>query len=165
MFSGKTTELIRRVRRYRVAGLPVQLYKYAGDTRYDAVDMTSSHDGLKEVAIPIRSAKEARSHTNGIVAFDEGQFIEDIETVAWELAQKGIIVIVCALDTNFKREPFDRIQKLWFRADDRCQMHAICVDCKKDACFSQRTASGIAEELIGGADMYQAKCRQCFVEK
>lgn len=164
MFSGKTTELIRRMRRAKVAGYPVQLYKYAGDTRYTRKHLTTSHDGVEEAAVPIRCASEIKIPQDPatVIGIDEGQFIKELAGSVNVLANCGHTVIISALSTTFQRAPFDEIHKLWYDADKLHQLTAICVKCKGDACYSKRVANGSAEEMIGGADMYEARCRKCW---
>ena len=163
MYSGKTTELIRQMRRARIAGLTTQLYKYARDVRYDNLKLASSHDGVKEVAIPIVNADEIGPWQSGmIIGIDEGQFILNLSAVAEKMANEGVHVIISALDTDYHRQPFPMMERLWFLCEKRLQMHAICVVCKGEASFTQRIVESDELELIGGTEAYRAVCRRCY---
>lgn len=164
MFSGKTTELIRRIRRAKVGGFPVKMYKYAGDTRYNRKHLATSHDGVEEMAQPIHSASEISTSETQItvIGIDEGQFIKGLAQCADALAKCGHTVIISALNSTYQRQPFEEIEKLWYSVDKLHHLNAICVKCKGDACYSKRVVDGSMEELIGGVDMYEARCRACW---
>lgn len=166
MYSGKTTEAIRRVRRARAAGLNVRIFKYANDTRYSRKALAVSHDGLSEEAQPIVDAHELDTmdlRDVDVVCFEEGQFIAHLDEVVDELIEKqGKHVIVTALQSNFRREPWGNIMALIPKAEEVVQLRAICASCKGDASFSKRIVPNSELELIGGPDSYKAMCRQCW---
>lgn len=162
MFSGKTTEMFLRVRRARQAGLNTAIYKYQKDVRYGEMNLASSHDRITEQAIPISNAEEIQWSKGMVIGIDEGQFIEKLDIVAQLMANEGVTVIIAALDTNFQRKPWPIIQKLWFLTDRRTHKHAVCFQCKRDACFSYRVVENKDEELLGGTESYIALCRKCW---
>lgn len=172
MFSGKTEELIRRVRRALIARQKVQVFKPKMDTRYDG-SAVASHDGTKVIACPVSSAREILDLVKlepetRVVAIDEAQFLPGIAAVCDELANQGIRVIVATLDANFRREPFGESPQLLALARTVDKLVAVCVRCGDEAAeFTQRLVSGrpapydAAEILVGGGDSYEARCRRC----
>jgi thymidine kinase len=170
MFSGKTEELIRRVRRAEIARQRVQVFKPNLDDRY-AVTRVASHDGLQFEAVAIETAAEIleklRPDTN-VVAIDEAQFFDwAIADVARMLADRGLRVIVTGLDLDFRGEPFGPMPLLLAEAETVDKLHAICVVCGAPASRTQRLIDGRAASytdpviLVGASEVYEARCREC----
>ena len=170
MFSGKTEELIRRVRRAVIARQQVQVFKPAIDTRYH-VERVTSHNGLDFEARPVASAQELLAVLDPettVVAIDEVQFFEAaIVEVCERLAEQGKRVICAGLDTDFRGVPFGPMPDLLARAEMVDKLHAICVICGEEACRTQRLIEGEPAAfddpivLVGAAEVYEARCRQC----
>lgn len=164
MFSGKTEELIRRVRRAQIARQKVELFKPAIDTRYSN-DEIVSHDDQK---LPSRVVKDANdmipfSLEAQVVAIDEAQFYKkNIVKVCKTLANMGKRVIIAGLDTDYRGEPFSPIPDLLAIAEYITKTHAICVVCGNPANFTQRTTKSKDQVLIGTSDIYEARCRNCY---
>lgn len=164
MFSGKTEELIRRVRRAHIARQKVELFKPAIDTRYSN-DEIVSHDDQK---LPSRVVKDANemiplSLEAQVVAIDEAQFYKkNLVKVCKTLANMGKRVIVAGLDTDYRGEPFSPIPDLLAIAEYITKTHAICVVCGNPANFTQRTTKSKDQVLIGTSDIYEARCRNCY---
>lgn len=170
MFSGKTEELIRRLRRAVIARQKVQVYKPLMDTRYHEEQVTS-HNGLGFEAKPIGSAREIfddLAPDTTVIAIDEVQFFDpDIIVVCDELAEQGKRVICAGLDTDFRGVPFGPIPDLMARAELVHKLHAICVVCGEEASRTQRLINGQPARaddpvvLVGAAEVYEARCRRC----
>jgi thymidine kinase len=171
MFSGKSEELIRRVRRATIARRRVQVFKSHLDRRYTGLYSVSSHDGTEVEATPVDSAGEifrlVRPDTQ-IVAIDEAQFLDSqISHVATVLATGGVRVILAGVDTDFRGEPFGSMGELMAIAEMVDKLHAICVVCGDPACRNQRLIDGKPARydsptiMIGGRESYQARCRHC----
>lgn len=169
MFSGKTDELIRRLRRARIARQQVQVFKPAVDTRY-AVGKVTSHAGSEFDAQPVEQAQDIlpliRPDTT-VVAVDEAQFFDwSIADVVQGLADKGLRVIVAGLDTDFRGEPFGPMPLLLAQADDVEKLHAICMTCGEPATRTQRLIDGDPADYddpvvaVGASEMYEARCRR-----
>lgn len=164
MFSGKTEELIRRVRRAHIARQKVELFKPAIDTRYSNNEIVS-HDDQK---LPSRVVKDANemiplSLEAQVVAIDEAQFYKkNLVKVCKTLANMGKRVIVAGLDTDYRGEPFSPIPDLLAIAEYITKTHAICVVCGNPANFTQRTTKSKDQVLIGTSDIYEARCRNCY---
>ena len=171
MFSGKTEEMIRRVRRARIAKQHVQVFKPAIDTRYDAVEQVKSHDGLGHDAIPAASAAEifaAVEADTTVIGIDEVQFFDaDITRIVQQLADRGVRVIAAGLDMDFRGEPFGPMPQLMSEAERVDKLHAICVVCGAEASRTQRLIDGRPANfddpiiLVGGSESYEARCRHC----
>jgi thymidine kinase len=172
MFSGKTEELIRRVRRAQIARQQVQVFKPVIDTRY-AVGRVTSHNGQDYDARPCAdSADVARcvGRETTVVAIDEAQFFDSglIEIVE-KLAAQGMRVIVAGLDLDFRGEPFGPMPLLLSRAEEVTKLHAICVVCGEEASRTQRLVNGQPARyddpiiLVGAAEAYEARCREHHV--
>jgi thymidine kinase len=164
MWSGKTSEMIRQIRRARYAGYTTQVFKYAGDVRYTRDDLVVSHDGIQESALPIKSAQSIEV-TGDAIFFEEGQFIDDLVEVADLLADQGYRVCISALSSDYRREPFPTISQLEAKADKSIKLTAICHGCKRSAAFTKRIVDFNGVELIGGDESYQASCRECYNKK
>lgn len=170
MFSGKTEELIRRLRRAVIARQKVQVYKPLIDTRYHEEQVTS-HNGMGFEARPISSAREILTDIGPdttVIAIDEVQFFDpEIIEVCDELAEQGRRVICAGLDTDFRGVPFGPIPDLMARAELVDKLHAICVVCGEEASRTQRLINGQPARaddpvvLVGAAEVYEARCRQC----
>ncbi len=167
MFSGKTEELIRRVKRATYARQPVQLFKPRVDNRYDDVKVVT-HEGMGLDAVPVASAAELLSlvdvERTRIVGVDEVQFFEaDIVDACEQLANRGIRVIVAGLDQDYLGKPFGPIPALMAIAEFVTKLHAVCAKCGANACRSQRITANEGQLFVGGAASYQARCRSCYV--
>jgi len=168
MFSGKTDELIRRLRRATIARQKVQVFKPAVDVRY-AVEKVTSHAGTDFDAIPIERAADVYDRLEKdttVVAIDEAQFFNDeIIAVVDELARRGIRVIVAGLDTDFRSEPFGPMPVLMAKAERVDKLQAICMMCGEPASRTQRLVNGKPARtddpvvIVGAAEMYEARCR------
>lgn len=171
MFSGKSEELLRRVRRALIARRSVQVFKSHLDDRYSGIHAISSHDGRRVEARPVSSSLEIAEQTKDdvdVVAIDEVQFLDPgIIGVANRLADRGIRVIISGTDMDFRGEPFGPIGPLLAVAESIDKLHAICVVCGDLATRNQRLIDGrpaVAEGptiQIGGSETYEARCRHC----
>ncbi|MGH7583702.1 MAG: thymidine kinase [Gemmatimonadales bacterium] len=174
MFSGKSEELIRRVRRALIAHHRVRVFKSHLDERYAGLYRVSSHTGASVDAEPIDRAEEilrAVGETDGIdvAAVDEAQFLDaGIVEVATHLAERGVRVILAGTDTDFRGEPFGMMGHLMAIAEDVVKLQAICVVCGDLACRNQRLVDGEPAPwdspvvMVGGGETYEARCRRCF---
>jgi len=168
MFSGKTDELIRRLRRATIARQTVQVFKPAIDVRY-AVEKVTSHAGSDFDAIPVEKAADIRGRLDEnatVIAIDEAQFFDaEIIQVVEELASRKIRVLVAGLDTDFRGEPFGPMPVLMARAEHVEKLQAICMVCAEPACRTQRLVNGKPARyddpvvIVGAAEMYEARCR------
>ncbi len=169
MFSGKTEELIRRVRRATIARQTVQVFKPAIDSRY-TLQRVTSHNGQDFEAIPVSEARaifDLLQPGTTVVAIDEAQFFDAaIISVVDQLAARGIRVILAGLDTDFRGEPFGAMPDLLCRADDVIKLHAICMVCGEEATRTQRLVNGQPANyhdpviMVGAAEAYEARCRE-----
>jgi thymidine kinase len=169
MFSGKTEELIRRVRRAIIAKQKVQVFKPEVDTRY-SIQSVTSHNGQGFEAIPIAHSHDILARLEPdttVVAIDEAQFFDaDIESVTESLANRGMRVIVAGLDLDFRGEPFGAMPALLCRADEVQKLHAICMVCGEAASRTQRLVNDSPARyddpiiLVGAAESYEARCRE-----
>ncbi len=170
MFSGKTEELIRRVRRAQIARQRVQVFKHSLDDRY-AVQAITSHNGARVEAVPVSSSPEVAGRVEAgtdVVAVDEVQFLDPgIAGVALSLAEKGVRVILTGLDTDFRGEPFGPMPQLLATAEEVTKLAAICMVCGASASRTQRLVEGRPANyddpviLIGAREAYEARCRHC----
>ena len=166
MFSGKTEELIRRMRRAEFARQSVEIFKPAIDTRYSPDDVVS-HDRHSIRSTPIDTSAQILLLAEGIdvVGIDEAQFFDDgLPDVCNQLANKGTRVIVAGLDMDFKGVPFGPISALCAIADDVTKVHAICVRCGALAYMSHRTVAGDKRVMLGEAMEYEPLCRECYIK-
>lgn len=164
MFSGKTEELIRRLRRARIAELPVQVFKPEIDTRYHD-DHIVSHDtnSLHAVPIPHASLMLRVLPETKVVGIDEAQFFDaELPAVCEQLALRGIRVIAAGLDMDYKGVPFGPIPNLLAMAEYVTKVHAICVHCGALASHSYRLAEGDEVVLLGEKERYEPRCRACY---
>ncbi|MFM6964062.1 MAG: thymidine kinase [Sphingomonadales bacterium] len=166
MFSGKTEELIRRLRRAEFAKQSIVLFKPIIDDRY-ATEAVVSHQGQSWLAKRVISAKEILENWQGeqIVAIDEAQFFDtDIIPICNELASKGARVIVAGLDMDYKGLPFGPMPHLMAIAEFVTKVHAVCVSCGQLAQFSHRTVAQTEQVLVGAVEKYQPLCRACYLK-
>jgi thymidine kinase len=171
MFSGKSEELIRRVRRAVIARRKVQVFKSHIDARYAGVYAVCSHDGTVVEAEPVQHAMEIMERLRPdteMVAIDEAQFLDaGIVTVANALADRGIRVVLAGIDSDFRGEPFGAMPQLMSAAEIVDKFHAICVVCGGPATRNQRLVNGKPATydsptiLVGGLESYEARCRHC----
>ena len=165
MFSGKTEELIRRLKRAQFARQRVEIYKPAIDTRYADLDVVS-HDGETIASTPIESSASMLLLTSEIdvVGIDEAQFFDQgIVDVCRQLADSGIRVIVAGLDMDFRGTPFGPMPALCAIADEVSKVHAICLRCGDLASFSHRKVKNDKQVLLGEKAEYEPLCRRCYL--
>ena len=168
MFSGKTEELIRRLRRATIAKQNIQVFKPKTDNRYNSKKVTS-HAGSQFEATPVESAVDIWAlldHDTTVVGIDEAQFFDwHIATVCREMAKRGVRVIVAGLDMDFRGEPFGPMPLLMAQAEDVKQLQAICMVCGENASRTQRLIDdrpahyGDPVVQVGGSESYEARCR------
>ncbi|MEN0058284.1 MAG: thymidine kinase [Bdellovibrio sp.] len=165
MFSGKTEELIRRLRRAEFARLKIQVFKPVIDKRYHDMAVTS-HDLTTIASTPLNDIEEAWDHLQAdtrVVGIDEGQFFSsELVRVVQDLAARGLRVIVAGLDTDWQGKPFEPMPALMAIAENVTKQNAVCVVCGATASRTQRTAGGEGQVLVGAHDAYEARCRQHF---
>jgi thymidine kinase len=167
MFSGKTEELIRRLRRAQIANQKVAIFKPAIDTRYSTTAVVS-HQGSSIPSNAVTNSQMILLMTEDVkvVAIDEAQFFDDgIVEVARTLANRGLRVIVAGLDMDFQGKPFGPIPALLANAEFVTKVHAICQKCGNLANYSFRKAASSAQVLLGEKDSYEPRCRHCFYEE
>lgn len=167
MFSGKTEELIRRLKRVKIANLKVEIYKPAIDVRYDEVKIVS-HDANSIHSVPVKSSQEILllAQDVDVVGIDEAQFFDaEIANVCEHLASKGIRVIVAGLDMDYLGNPFGQMPNLLAKADYITKLHAICVKCGNIANISYRKIAQSEQVLLGEKDIYEPRCRHCAQEQ
>ncbi|OFW75639.1 MAG: thymidine kinase [Actinobacteria bacterium RBG_16_68_12] len=169
MFSGKSEEMIRRLRRAEIAGQSVVIFKPRIDDRYDAADVVS-HAGARMRGVPVASVAEVVEHAQGfdVVGIDEVQFFEpSIVPLALDLADRGVRVVVAGLDQDFRRLPFGPIPELLSHAEFVDKLQAVCHRCGGPATTTQRLVDGRPAPysgetvLVGAAEQYEARCRGC----
>ena len=164
MFSGKTEELIRRIKRAIFAKQKVEIFKPALDTRYSEADVVS-HEGNSIPSTPIDSSASLLllAQGNDVIGIDEAQFFdENIIDVCNQLANQGIRIIIAGLDLDFKGVPFGPMPKLLAIADEVSKVHAICVRCGALAYVSHRLVNIEKQVLLGEKDEYEPLCRECY---
>lgn len=168
MFSGKTEELIRRLRRATIARQRVQVFKPHIDDRY-AIKHVTSHAGNQFEATPVESASSILTLLDPdttVVGIDEAQFFDDqLSTVCCQLAERGVRVIIAGLDMDFRGEPFGPVPLLMAQAETVEKLHAICMVCGESASRTQRLIDGRPAHYndpivqVGGSESYEARCR------
>src|SRR2546430_8636845 len=171
MFSNKSGELIRLATVHRIAGRRVGLFKHSLDDRYEGVDSISTHGGQPMAAEAVSSSVQLGLFAGDleVVAVDEGQFFDDgLADVAAQLVGQGLTVMVAGLDRNFKGEPFGPMPLLLAHADEVMKLKAVCMKCRSlNGTMTQRLIDGKPAPrsspliLIGAADSYEARCRNC----
>lgn len=164
MFSGKTEELIRRVKRAQFARQTVEIFKPQIDTRYDHTQVVS-HNNARIQSTPIQASQEMilLAHDVDVIGIDEAQFFDDeLPAVVTHLAKSGKRVIIAGLDMDFKGVPFGPMSSLLAIADYITKLHAVCVRCGDPAQFSYRLSDNENRVLLGELDNYEPRCRHCF---
>ena len=164
MFSGKTEELIRRIKRARIAQQQVKIFKPCIDTRYSDVEVVS-HDAQSVASVPVASATElvALAQSADVVGVDEAQFFDEgLVEVCNTLANQGKRVIVAGLDMDFRGQPFGPMPALCAVAEDVTKVHAVCVRCGELAQYSHRLVAGDNQVMLGEMQTYEPLCRQCY---
>ncbi len=169
MFSGKTEELIRRLRRATIARQKVQVFKPAIDIRY-AAEKVKSHAGSDFAATPVQSAADINTHldaTTTVVGIDEAQFLDaEIVPIVQSLADRGVRVIIAGLDQNFRGEPFGSMPVLLALAEKVDKLTAICMVCGDPGTRTQRLVNGKPARfndpvvIVGASEMYKSRCRK-----
>lgn len=166
MFSGKSEELLRRLRRALIARQRVQVFRIATDTRGGEGDVLRTRDNRSLSAETVASSDEMREKLMlgvEVVGIDEAQFFDKgLVDLVTELADLGVRVIVAGLDLDFRRRPFGPIPELMAIAEYVDKMHAVCVRCGAAAQYSLRIAGGDQQVLVGDMETYEARCRRCF---
>ena len=171
MFSGKSEELIRRVRRAIIAKKRVQVFKSHLDERYAGIYQVSSHDGRTVEAVPVDTTDQIAQlveKDTQVVAIDEAQFLDDgVVELVTALANRGVRVILAGTDNDFRGEPFGPMPRLLAVAEVVDKLHAICVVCGNPASRNQRLIGGKPARydsptiMVGSAEAYEARCRAC----
>jgi len=166
MFSGKTEELIRRLKRAKIANLRVEIFKPKIDVRYDVHNIVS-HDENAILSTPIDNSQTILLLHNeaDVIGVDEAQFFDDqLPDVCDQLALRGHRVIVAGLDMDYTGKPFGQIPFLLSKADYITKLHAICVKCGNIANYSFRKKANTTQILLGEKDLYEPRCRKCYYE-
>ncbi|HEY4875958.1 MAG TPA: thymidine kinase [Puia sp.] len=164
MFSGKTEELIRRLKRAKIANLNVEIFKPDMDTRYDAKNIVS-HDENAIISNPVANSKIILSLVKNaeVIGIDEAQFFDDdLPDVCDQLAVNGLRVIVAGLDMDYMCNPFGQVPNLLAKADYITKLHAICVKCGNIANYSYRKTNHDTQIFLGEKDIYEPRCRNCY---
>ena len=164
MFSGKTEELIRRMKRAQIANQTVEIFKPSIYVRYDENDIVS-HDASRIRSSPVDNSQNILLLGSGVdvIGIDEAQFFDpELPNVAEQLAAGGSRVIVAGLDMDFQGKPFGPMPALLARAEYITKLHAICVHCGDIANYSYRKTSADEKILLGEKDIYEPRCRHCF---
>ncbi len=165
MFSGKTEELIRRLKRALFARQRVQAFKPRIDDRYDASRIVS-HEAVSVDAVAVANSESLLERvlpTTQVVAIDEAQFFDrGIVEVADRLAQRGVRVLVAGLDQDYLGQPFHPMPELMAIAEEVTKVRAVCTSCGASASRSQRLLPAASTVLVGGSESYEARCRSCF---
>ena len=164
MFSGKTEELIRRLKRAKIARQRVEIFKPVIDTRYSEEEVVS-HNANAIHSIPVESSNQILFYATDVdvIGIDEAQFLDDdLPAVCEQLANQGVRVIVAGLDMDFLGNPFGPIPRLMAIAEDVTKVHAICIRCGGLAQFSHRTIAADKLVVLGETDSYEPLCRACY---
>ncbi|HKM43987.1 MAG TPA: thymidine kinase [Dysgonamonadaceae bacterium] len=164
MFSGKTEELLRRLKRVKIAKQTVEIFKPVIDVRFSAEEVVS-HDRNSIISTPVDHSSNIMLLSSGtdVVGIDEAQFFDmGLVNVCQQLADQGVRVIVAGLDMDFKRVPFGPIPALCAIADDVTKVHAICVRCGSLANYSHRIVAGEKQVMLGEMEEYIPLCRVCY---
>lgn len=164
MFSGKTEELIRRLKRARIADMKVEVFKPQLDTRFDEVSIVS-HDTNSLIAQPVENSSKLLeiSDETVVVGVDESQFFDaDLPEVCVQLALRGVRVVAAGLDMDYRGIPFGPMPQLLAMAEYVTKVHAICVHCGNLATHSYRLAEGESVVLLGEKEHYEPRCRSCY---
>src|SRR5512141_1102567 len=164
MFSGKSEELIRRLRRARIARQKIQVFKPEIDSRFSQNHIVS-HSEMKHESSNVRSSTDIRANVEPdteVVGIDEAQFFDnDLVAIANELAVRGVRVIIAGLDQDYTGKPWEPMPQLLAVAEYITKTHAICMRCGQPANYTQRTFESEERVAVGATGMYEARCRQC----
>ena len=166
MFSGKTEELIRRLKRAKLANQKVMIFKHALDNRY-SINEVVSHDDNSIGSLSVSSAREILAHISGIdvIGVDEGQFFgDDLSEICNYIANAGVRIIVAGLDMDYQGKPFGYIPHLMAVADYVTKLHAVCVRCGNPAIYSHRKIDKDELVVLGAYNEYEPLCRGCYVK-
>jgi thymidine kinase len=166
MFSGKTEELIRRLKRVKIANLNVEIFKPKIDFRYHLLNIVS-HDENAIVSTPVDNSQTIllMAQNADVIGIDEAQFFDDqLPDVCDQLALKGIRVIVAGLDMDYTGKPFGQMPYLLAKADYITKLHAICVRCGNIANYSYRKSAESSQVVLGEHDLYEPRCRKCYYD-
>lgn len=166
MFSGKTEELIRRLKRVKIANLKVEIFKPAIDTRFNEQNIVS-HDTNIILSTPVDNSQKIllMATDADVIGIDEAQFFDDeLPNVCDELAYRGTRVIVAGLDMDFLGNPFGQMPFILAKADYITKLHAICVRCGNIANYSYRKIPNEDQVMLGATDVYEPRCRKCYKE-
>ena len=166
MFSGKTEELIRRIRRAQIAKLSVIVFKPFIDSRYSRNEIVS-HNNIKIESHSLKSSMEIKSYSLNfdVIGIDEAQFFDkNILKVCQQLAFNGKRVLIAGLDKDYRGLPFGSMPQLMCEADYLDKLRAICVKCSRSASYTKRISTEVGQVVIGELDKYEARCRKCFVD-
>ncbi|AIJ35811.1 thymidine kinase [Porphyromonas gingivalis] len=164
MFSGKTEELLRRLRRAKIARQTVEIFKPTIDIRYDETDVVS-HDKNAIASAPVDNSANILllSSQVDVVGIDEAQFFDEgLVEVAQQLADQGVRVVIAGLDMDFRRQPFGPMPGLCAIADSVTKVHAVCVECGRLASYSFRRVQGDQQVMLGELNEYSPLCRTCY---
>lgn len=167
MFSGKTEELIRRLKRAKFANLKTEIFKPAMDTRFDEIKIIS-HDENAIQSTPVDTAQTIllMAQDASVIGIDEAQFFdEELPNVCDVLALRGVRVIVAGLDMDFTGKPFGQMPNILARAEYVTKLHAICMKCGNIANYSYRKVSDENQVMLGAKDAYEPRCRKCYNEE
>ncbi|MGZ3767400.1 MAG: thymidine kinase [Mucilaginibacter sp.] len=164
MFSGKTEELIRRLRRAQIARLTVEIFKPKTDTRFDDTAVVSHNlNSIHSTPVDTSSAILLLGSDVQVVGIDEAQFFDDeLPNVCTILANRGVRVIVAGLDMDYKGNPFGPIPAIMAIAESVTKVHAVCVQCGNPALYSYRLVPDQSTILLGEKESYEPRCRSCF---
>eukprot|EP01090_Pellita_catalonica_P020446 TRINITY_DN7315_c0_g1_i1.p1 TRINITY_DN7315_c0_g1~~TRINITY_DN7315_c0_g1_i1.p1 ORF type:complete len:215 (+),score=29.15 TRINITY_DN7315_c0_g1_i1:22-645(+) len=166
MFSGKTTELVRRMQRYQVARQKTIIIKYINDGRYTEEARVATHTKQTWEALPCTKLADVENDIldgkYDCIGVDEGQFFPDVVSFSEKMANEGKTVIVAALDGTYQRKPFGSVLDLIPLAEKVTKLSAVCMECFAPAAFSKRLGDEKEVEVIGGTDKYMAVCRKCY---
>ena len=166
MFSGKTEELIRRIRRAQIAKLSVIVFKPFIDSRYSTNEIVS-HNNMKIESISLKSSIQIKNYSLDfdVIGIDEAQFFDkNILKVCQQLALNGKRVLIAGLDKDYRGLPFGSMPQLMCEADYLDKLRAICVKCSRSASFTKRISNEVDQVVIGELDKYEACCRRCFID-
>eukprot|EP00055_Hartaetosiga_balthica_P005182 m.14806 g.14806 ORF g.14806 m.14806 type:complete len:197 (-) comp4374_c0_seq1:918-1508(-) len=167
MFSGKSTELLRRLRRLELADYSCLLVNYSKDTRYGVMNAVVTHNLESMDALSCNKLHEITSTASNydVICIDEGQFFPDLVNFSESMANKGKMIIVAALDGTYERKGFANVLDLIPKSESVVRLNAVCMVCKREAAFSKRMSLEREVEVIGGVDKYMSVCRQCYFKQ
>ena len=165
MFSGKSTELQKKIRRFRIANKRCLVINFSQDNRYSSEDVAVTHDFNKIDAKKLNSLGQLTDldiNSHDVIGVDEGQFFPDLVDYADKWANQGKIVVISALDSTFERKPFGRICELVAISEYIHKLSAVCINCGEHAMNTKRMIDSTDLVLVGGAEIYKPVCRKCF---